>query len=215
MNGQTRASVNDTFLSHDIIVPTGSADPLIFFRVSADEISDTLRRGLRLHGNIRFSIGVEITFERFSENGRAWIESRFSTMMHTLTNEYGIDEALDLAINQLMERISSFTELGLGWNILSVDRCEVKMAPYNAIRGSGPRVATPSYIAAKKATRVNLMLLVQEFYLDASGKEVPMPRIRRYVFKSFDEAWWPSGLSRLVSIPASASVGSNPADRRP
>ena len=28
-------------------------------------------------------------------------------------------------------------------------------------------------------------------------------------------AWWPSGLSRLLSKPASASVGSNPADGRP
>ena len=30
-----------------------------------------------------------------------------------------------------------------------------------------------------------------------------------------DEAWWPSGLSRLLSKPASASVGSNPAEGRP
>ena len=31
----------------------------------------------------------------------------------------------------------------------------------------------------------------------------------------FDKAWWPSGLSRLLSKTASASVGSNPADGRP
>ena len=31
----------------------------------------------------------------------------------------------------------------------------------------------------------------------------------------YDEAWWPSGLSRLLSKPASVSVGSNPADGRP
>ena len=31
----------------------------------------------------------------------------------------------------------------------------------------------------------------------------------------FNEAWWPSGLSRLLSNQASPSVGSNPADGRP
>ena len=39
-------------------------------------------------------------------------------------------------------------------------------------------------------------------------------KIYAYLHFFYDEAWWPSGLSRLLSKPASASVGSNLADGR-
>ena len=45
--------------------------------------------------------------------------------------------------------------------------------------------------------------------------EKPFQIACKYLNDHIDEAWWPSGLSRLLSKPASASVGSNPADGRP
>ena len=144
--------MNNTFISRSMDMPPGTIGPLVYFRLAAGDIAQVLRQGLEMHENIRFSLTLEVTFERITGNGRAWIQSRFASMTHAICSEYEIEEAIDEAVNQLMERLSSFMELGSRWSVLSVDACEVKLCCYNSIGGSGYKFVTPPFISKTNAT---------------------------------------------------------------
>src|SRR6266516_5913218 len=60
---QSQRSVNNTFISHEILANSHAVDPILYYRSVAGEIASTLRQGLDIHTSIRWILRSTITFE--------------------------------------------------------------------------------------------------------------------------------------------------------
>ena len=64
-----------------------------------------LREALGFHTAIRWYSSIEITFERHSEEGMAWIDAHFASLATILLRVDKIDLQIDEAVNVIMNRV--------------------------------------------------------------------------------------------------------------
>ena len=74
----------------------------------------------------------------------------FHSELETMLLLSDFDFQFDRMVDAILQKIKDFVKLGSGWSVLSVERLELHIAPYLPISASF-YVATPSYIAQKKA----------------------------------------------------------------
>ena len=83
----------------------------------------------------------------------ASIDVRLVSSPRILRNAVEIDEQLDAAVADIMNRIENFIANGSDWAVDAIKTCTVQTAPYDAIAGSS-YVATPADIVKRKVAGV-------------------------------------------------------------
>jgi hypothetical protein len=140
--GKLFTSVNNSFIVHEIPGNENNLDPLAFLQATSSDVQTILRDGLNVHSNVRWYLSLEITFERHSEDGVAWIESRFTSTPFILQREDEINEQIDRAVSIIVSRIEDFIEMGSGWQIKNIKALSSHIAAFNPIGGSS-HIPTP------------------------------------------------------------------------
>src|SRR6266516_3537516 len=73
---RSQRSVNNTFISHEILAGRDAVDPILYYRSVAGEIASTVHQGLYVHTSTRWILRSTITFERLVDD--VMEETRFN-----------------------------------------------------------------------------------------------------------------------------------------
>ena len=172
----SKSSINNTFLSREILAGTDAIDPIIYYRSVSGELSSFLDQGLQIHSATRWILRSTVIFERMVEDNLEETKFNFHSEPQTLLRADQIGEQVESAISSLLALILEMSERESDFVFKSVFSTTIELARYNPVAGSS-YIRAPAKLEKKKAiiniqknaSAVFFLLLLQLFALIATN----------------------------------------------
>ena len=113
-----------------------SYDPSVQLNNARKAIFDLLMRLLTVRRGFKFNITLKVRLSKRSENGVIYREPYFNAGPYTVTNSDDIEEAIDNAIERILELIAGWLSEGSGWLFLFVLLHNINIVSYFPLRAS-------------------------------------------------------------------------------
>ena len=127
-------------------------DPVIQMKLLDDSVNALLHEELKKMQGLKFSIGMEILFQREDSNGNIILNNfTFREKAQTITNGSEISNAIHSANQDINKRIDQFTNQGSGWAIDKVTRHFMSVNKYSPLAARS-YIKLPDDITNRKAT---------------------------------------------------------------
>ena len=129
----------------------GNSDPLLFAQASRETTRIEVENSFLHFKGVKWYLVMIVKMIKYNREGEEVImDVVFHSELETMLLQTDFDLQFDRMFDAILQKIKDFVKLGSGWSVLSVERLELHVAPYLPISASS-YVATPSYIAQKKA----------------------------------------------------------------
>ena len=148
--GRGKTSVNRTFVTDELNIPSDVIDPTAFIRQQEMAIGDSLRSALLAQGRIKWYPASVIRLTRSEPEGEARVDVRFTSPPQILLREDEIASQVTLAVQTMLTRCEDFMEHGSDFKIESLLNLNVLTATYNPVGGSS-YIPLPNFLINKKA----------------------------------------------------------------
>ena len=146
-----------------------TADPLNQMLLLNPRKSYLINKRLNLLKAIKCNESVEVKFEKLgSEGGMIEKSFTFTSKPQEITNEYGIESALETMRSDIERRIDRFTMEGSGWAVIGVLNHDLHVNKYAPLEARS-YIKLPDEIQNQKAT-VNLQNTDNKCFIYCLGR---------------------------------------------
>ena len=101
--------------------------------------------------SIKIQFCLQVSFVRTVGDISTYTTSYFLTKNYVLSPYINLNNVLNQAINNIDNQINTFENMGSGWQILEIDRLDIRIGVYVPIRGGCEGHELPPEIISKKA----------------------------------------------------------------
>src|SRR5206468_2615476 len=105
--------------------PTLVDDPLAHMQLAKPALAEALRASLEIHKELKWYPMISISFTRMVGDEVARIQGHFGIPAQILLREDEIDDQIDEAINNLIERATNFADSGSGYVLEHVQNFQI------------------------------------------------------------------------------------------
>ena len=146
-----RHAMNRMVESHKLRPPPGeSTDLILCFRGARAYIKGILRRSLRMHRSVKWSVLVKIHMEKESEDGSIRThQAYFRVPMRILLRVDEMSHQLNDNLQKIFNLLDEYNNRGSGWRIRNIEHVQVMTAAYVPLQGSS-YIPTPKPLASRK-----------------------------------------------------------------
>ena len=111
-------------------------DPLAQLQNTRGVLAYHIKKMIKSMKGLKYVETLKITFEKFSGKEITYKTAYFNTPAETIINNLEITESLQMSMETIINKISSWISEGSGWNIESVANHYLNIVKYQPIRGS-------------------------------------------------------------------------------
>ena len=129
-------------------------NPLIQLNRTRNGIYERMLKTLRAMKGMKMLETIKITLEKTSNKITTTYEGYFNSKNQVILNEIDLQNALNVSIEQIMNKIGIWVSEGSGWVITAVNKHYINVATYKPTSGSS-YIDLPPELKSRKAT-VNL-----------------------------------------------------------
>src|SRR3989441_10662215 len=143
------SSVNHTFVTEELPIPSSVPDPFAFIPSIKSTIADSLRNTLKIHGQIKWYPSSTMFFVKSMDEGVAKFPGHFAATPKILLQEFEIDDQIEESVQAMLERAGEFMDNGSDYVVDNLEKLEIYTCTYNPVGGSS-YIALPQFLADKK-----------------------------------------------------------------
>src|SRR3989442_5908716 len=147
---RNRRSVNNTFISREILAGNDAIDPIVYYRSVAGEIASIVGQGLEVHTSSRWILRTTVIFERMVDD--ILQETRFNLQSdpQILLRPDQVRDQVESAISRLLALILEMSERESDFVFKTVFSTTIQLARHNPAGGS-MYIRAPAILEKKKA----------------------------------------------------------------
>ena len=129
-----------------------ATDPLTFATACRELIFDELQDRLVQFKGIKWRLVMTVKMIKYNrEDEEVTMKVVFYGDVEILLHETDFDSQFNKQVTYIIKKIDEFVKLGSGWSVDKIISLELHIVPYQPVSKASCYVATPGYIAAKKA----------------------------------------------------------------
>src|SRR3989442_15225867 len=147
---RSRRSVNNTFISREILAANDAIDPIIYYRSVAGDIASIVSQGLEVHVSSRWILRTTVIFERMVDVILQETRFNFQSDQQILLRPDQIGDQVESAISRLLALILEMSERESDFVFKTVFSTTIELARYNPAGGS-MYIRAPVILEKKKA----------------------------------------------------------------
>src|SRR5437867_10815313 len=149
ISSSASSSVNHTFVTEELPIPSSVSDPFAFIPSIKSTIADSLRNALKIHGQIKWYPSSTMSFVKSMDEGVAKFPGHFTATPKILLQEFEIDEQIEESVQAMLERAGEFMDNGSDYVVENLEKLEIYTCTYNPVGGSS-YIVLPKFLADKK-----------------------------------------------------------------
>ena len=135
-----KKALKNNVKSFEVITPFYQKDPRKLFALTQNDITQKLAEHLEKKGPFKFSVTLQVNLKTgITENGQDLLTFRepyFNSSTFTIMNSDEIEEALERAVEEILNKIAIWISEGSGWVIKNIISHFVNIVSYVPLRGS-------------------------------------------------------------------------------
>src|SRR5437867_730548 len=147
---RSQRSVNNTFISREILAGNDAIDPIVYYRSVAGDIASIVGQGLEVHVSTRWILRTTVIFERMVDDILQETRFNFQSDAQILLRPDQIGDQVESAISRLLALILEMSERESDFVFKTVFSTTIELARYNPAGGS-MYMKTPVILEKKKA----------------------------------------------------------------
>src|SRR3989442_865234 len=149
-NQRSQRSVNNTFISREILAGNDAIDPIVYYRSVAGEIASVVGQGLEVHSSSRWILRTTVIFERMVDDILQETRFNFQSDAQILLRPDQIGDQVESAISRLLALILEMSERESDFVFKTVFSTTIELARYNPAGGS-MYIKAPAILEKKHA----------------------------------------------------------------
>src|SRR6267154_4478886 len=175
---RNQRSVNNTFLSHEILAGADAIDPILYYRSAAGEIASVVSHGLDVHTSTRWILRTTVIFERMVDDILQETRFDFQSLPQILLRADQVEDQVESAISRLLGSILEMSELESDFVFKTVFSTTIQLGKYNPLGGS-QYIRAPA-ILEKKHAIINVQNKDERCFLYAVASAIHPNKDRLY-----------------------------------
>src|SRR5437867_9944145 len=149
-NQRNQRSVNNTFISREILAGNDAIDPIVYYRSVAGEIASIVGQGLEVHVSSRWILRTTAIFERMVDDILQETRFNFQSDPQILLRPDQVGDQVESAISRLLALMLEMSERESDFVFKTVFSKTIELARYNPAGGS-MYIKTPVILEKKQA----------------------------------------------------------------
>src|SRR5437867_12751760 len=133
---RSQRSVNNTFISREILAGNDAIDPIVYYRSVAGDIASIVGQGLEVHVSTRWILRTTVIFERMVDDILQETRFSFQSDPQILLRPDQIGDQVESAISRLLALILEMSERESDFVFKTVFSTTIQLARYNPAGGS-------------------------------------------------------------------------------
>src|SRR3989442_10538707 len=147
---RSQRSVNNTFISREILAGNDAIDPIVYYRSVAGEIASVVSQGLEVHTSSRWILRTTVIFERMVDDVLQETRFNFQSDPQILLRPDQVGDQVESAISRLLALILEMSERESDFVFKTAFSTTIQLARYNPAGGS-MYIRAPVLLEKKKA----------------------------------------------------------------
>ena len=132
---EKKKALKNKVKSFEVIASFYRKDPRKLFSVTQNDVTQKLAQHLERKGPFKFSVTLQVTLKKgITENGTVR-EPYFNSQTFTIMNSEEIEEALERAAEEMLNKIAIWISEGSGWVIENIISHFINIVSYFPLRG--------------------------------------------------------------------------------
>src|SRR5437867_12524857 len=133
---RSQRSVNNTFISREILAGNDAIDSIVYYRSVAGEIASVVGQGLEVHVSTRWILRTTVIFERMVDDILQETRFNFQSEPQILLRPDQVGDQVESAISRLLALILEMSERESDFVFKTVFSTTIQLARHNPAGGS-------------------------------------------------------------------------------